>query len=31
MKKWNVAEDDEDIIRWLLIGAIVLTMLNMLL
>jgi len=31
MKKWNVAEDDEDIIMWLLIGAIVLTVLNMLL
>lgn len=31
MKKWNVAEDDEDTIRWLLIGAIVLTVLNMLL
>lgn len=31
MKRWNVAEDDEDTIRWLLVGAIVLTLLGMLL
>jgi len=31
MKKWNVVRDHEDTIKWLLIGAIVLTILSMLL